>query len=121
MEEGKPSIVLPSDSIESIASIQNEQGYPLAAKVPPSPELEAEPQKIADKDNVGLSDAPLPDILQRFNGLDKSSSQFPNQLIGVLSEVGYKSCITNLQEEDAAWFIDYLDKVCAYCASSGIC
>ena len=116
MEEGKSSIVLPFDSIESIPSIPDEEGYPFAAKLSPSPELEAKPQKIADKGNVGLSEATLQDILQRFKNLDKSSSQFPNQLIDLLSGEEYKFCITRFQGEDAAWLIDYLDEVCVYIA-----
>ena len=121
MEERRPSNVLPSDGIESIASIRNEQGSPLAVELPPSPELEAKPWKIADKDDVVLSDAPLPDILQRFNCLDKSSSQFPDRLTDLLSGEEYKYCITELQDEDAAWLIDFLDEVCVYCASSTFC
>ena len=118
MEEGKPSIVFPLDSIESIPSIPDEEGYPLAAELPPSPELEAKPQKIADKDDVVLSDATLSDILQPFNSLDKSSAQFSVQLVDLLSGEEYKSCITRLQDKDAAWLVDYLDDVCVYCALS---
>jgi hypothetical protein len=121
MEEGKPSNVLPPDSIKSIASVRNEQGYPLAAELSPSPELEAKPQTITDKDDVDLSDAPLSDTLQRFNDLDKSSPRFPDQLIGLLSREEHGTRVTELPGEDAAWLINYLDEVCLCCASSTLC
>ena len=121
MEEGKPSIVLPFDSIESIPSIPDEEGYPLAVELHPSPEFEAKPQKIADKGDVGLSDALLPDILQRFNSLDTSSAQFSDQLTDLLSGEEYKSCITRFQDEDGAWLVDYLDDVSMYCALFTLC
>ena len=76
---------------------------------------------MADKDDVGLSEATLQDVLRRFKSFDESSAQFPDQLIDILSGEEYKSCITRFQDEDAAWLIEYLDEVCVYCASSTLC
>ena len=114
MEKGKPSNGLRS-KIKYITSRRTK--VLLAASPPPPPEHKTKSQLIADKDDVDLSGVPLPDILQRFNSLDKSSAQFPDQLIDLLSGEEYKSCITRLQDED----VDYLDDVCVYCASSTLC
>lgn len=52
----------------------------------------------------------LPPILQQFDGLDKSSTQFPDQLIDLFSKEEYKSFLLDLHDENAAvWFIEYLD------------
>ena len=50
-------------------------------------------------------------ILQQLDRLDGSSSEFHDQLCNVLYGREYKECVQNLQHEDSAWLIDYLDKV----------
>lgn len=53
-------------------------------------------------------------ILQRLDRLSKSSPQFPDRLTSILYEKGYKDCILNLQDGDAAWLVEYLDNVCLH-------
>jgi hypothetical protein len=49
--------------------------------------------------------------LQQLRRLDKSSPQFPRQLASLLHGQGYRSCVTNLQDEDVLWLVEYLDNV----------
>ena len=55
---------------------------------------------------------PGPLALQQLHRLDRSSSQFHDQLLGILYGKGYKKCVQNLQDGDSIWLIDYLDMVC---------
>jgi len=55
---------------------------------------------------------PLPKILRRFDRLNKSSPQFPDELTNLFDEGGYKGWIFWLQDEDVSWLIEYLDNVC---------
>jgi len=55
----------------------------------------------------------LPEILQQFDRLDKSSPQFPDELTGLLYKEGYKNYIPKLQDEDVVWLVEYLDNVCS--------
>ena len=120
MEEGKSSSGLRS-RIKYITSRRTKRGVPPAASPHPSPKPETQPPQIADKEDIGPSEATLQDVLRRFKSFDKSSSQFHDQLIDLLSGEEYKSCITRFQGEDTAWLIDYLDDVRVYCASSTLC
>lgn len=54
---------------------------------------------------------PLHPVLQELDRLDESSDRFPRQLADFLSGEGYIDCITELQNEDGAWLIEYLDNV----------
>ena len=53
----------------------------------------------------------LPEILQEFDDLDKSSSEFPDRLISLFSTKEYKDCIPRLRDEDVSWLVEYLDNV----------
>ena len=50
-------------------------------------------------------------VLQQLHRLDKSSSDFHDQLCKVLYEPEYVQCGQNLQGDDLAWLIDYLEQV----------
>jgi len=54
----------------------------------------------------------LPGVLQEFDRLDKSSLQFPDKLVSLLSKEGYKDYIQWLRDEDVSWLVEYLDNVC---------
>ena len=56
---------------------------------------------------------PSLDILQRFNNLERSSPDFPDQLIDLLSRKKYESPIFSdrFDDEDRAWLVEYLDHV----------
>jgi hypothetical protein len=49
--------------------------------------------------------------LQQLHRLDRSSSGFHKQLRDLLDGEDYKQCVSNLQGDDSAWLVDYLDKV----------
>ena len=53
----------------------------------------------------------LHDPLQRLRHLDRSSSEFHEQLYNILYGEGYTHCVPNLQNDDLVWLIDYLDEV----------
>ena len=55
---------------------------------------------------------PLPEILQQFDRLDKDSPQFPDQLTSLLYKEGFKNYIPDFRDEDVAWLVEYLDRVC---------
>jgi len=64
--------------------------------------------------DVGLeiSAAPSPDrILDRLRSLDRSSSGFHDQVCTVLYEEEYRKCIPDLQGDESAWLVEYLDEV----------
>jgi len=52
-----------------------------------------------------------PNALKQLHGLDRTSSQFHKRLSGLLRSEGYRSAIPNLQGEDLAWLVDYLESV----------
>ena len=108
MEEGTSS----SGPRSGIVASEGKRGTQLATGLPSFSEQVAQSYQLADEDYVDPSDYTLPDILQQFGNLDMSSARFPNQLVDLLSEKQYITCITKLRDEDVAWFIDYLDNVC---------
>ena len=59
------------------------------------------------------STATLPSypVLQKLNNLDKSSSEFHVRLNDVLYAEEYIQCVTNIQDDDLAWLVDFLDNV----------
>jgi hypothetical protein len=62
---------------------------------------------------AGLARPPLvtlPDILHQVDSLCKSSTKFPEQLVGLLSGEEYEACILALQDEEAVRLIECLDK-----------
>jgi len=48
---------------------------------------------------------------QQLRRLDKFSPQFPDQITDLLREQGYRNHITNLQDEDLLWLVEYLNDV----------
>ena len=53
----------------------------------------------------------LHNLLQQLHRLDGSSSRFHDKLCNILYGEEYKKCVLNLQKNDLAWLVDYLDKV----------
>jgi hypothetical protein len=56
--------------------------------------------------------SPTPPALQRLHRLNRSLSGFHDQLSNALYGREYRQCVPNLQGDDLAWLVDYLDKVC---------
>ena len=50
-------------------------------------------------------------VLRKLPCIGTSSSDFNDQLIKVLYEEEYVQCLANLEGDDLAWLVDYLDKV----------
>ena len=50
-------------------------------------------------------------VLRKFPSIDTSSSDFNDQLLKALYEEEYTQCLPNLEGDDLAWLVDYLDKV----------
>ena len=50
-------------------------------------------------------------VLQELHRIHPSSPDFDNQLYNVLSGEEYVRCVTNLQDDDLAWLVDYLGNV----------
>ena len=50
-------------------------------------------------------------VLKQLHGLDRTSSQFYKRLSRFLRSEAYRSAVPNLQGEDLAWFVEYLDSV----------
>jgi len=60
---------------------------------------------------MSLVSSPSPSALQQLHRLDGAVSGFRDQLNNILCGEEYQRCVTNLQGEDSAWLVDYLDKV----------
>jgi hypothetical protein len=50
-------------------------------------------------------------FLRKLHHLDRSLSEFHDQLSNALYGEEYTRCVTTLREDDVVWLIDYLDKV----------
>jgi hypothetical protein len=61
---------------------------------------------------VSPMSSPGSPALQQLGRLNGSSPKFHDQLGDVLHGEEYKQCVPNLQGDDLAWLVDYLDKVC---------
>ena len=57
-----------------------------------------------------------PPALQHLPYLDRSSSEFHDQLINILYGEEYQQYMQDLEGDDLVWLVDYLDKVCRYTA-----
>lgn len=57
-----------------------------------------------------------PPVLHKLRLLDTSSADFDDQLCNVLYGEEYVKCLSSLEGGDAAWLVDYLDKV-RHCAA----
>ena len=60
---------------------------------------------------VFLMSSPGPPALQGLRHLNRSSTNFHDQLNKILSGDEYQQCAQNLQGDDLVWLVDYLDKV----------
>ena len=49
--------------------------------------------------------------LQQLHDLDRTSPQFYEQLTNFLRGKEYRNVFPNLQNEDLAWLVEYLDNV----------
>ena len=49
--------------------------------------------------------------LQHLHCLDTSSADFQDELCNALYGEEYTRCVPNLEGDDPAWLVDYLDKV----------
>ena len=58
-----------------------------------------------------------PNVLEQLRGFDRASPQFHKHLSNFLRSEGYRSAIPNLQGEDVAWLVEYLDSVSLYTVS----
>ena len=56
--------------------------------------------------------------LQRLDCLNRSSSNFHDQLGTLLSGQEYKRCVPILQGDNLIWLVNYLDKACCSAVSS---
>ena len=50
--------------------------------------------------------------LSQLRNLDKSSSDFHDQVSNILHGEEYKQWVSNLQDNDLAGFVDHLDEAC---------
>lgn len=55
--------------------------------------------------------SPSPPTLRQLHHLDRSSSEFRDQLSNVLYGEEYRQCVQNLQGDHLMWLVDYLDEV----------
>ena len=58
-----------------------------------------------------------PNVLEQLRSFDGASPQFHKHLSNFLRSSGYRSVFPNLQGEDLAWLVDYLDSVSLYTVS----
>ena len=54
---------------------------------------------------------PSSPALQQLNSLERSSPDFHDQFCNVLYGEEYVQCVPNIQGDDLAWLVNYLDKV----------
>jgi len=54
--------------------------------------------------------SPGPQLLQRFHGLERSSPHFYDQLTNILYGEEYMRHVSDLQDDDIRWLVDYLDE-----------
>ena len=57
-----------------------------------------------------MSSTNLP-ALQRLRNLDRSSSEFQDQVCNLLYEEEYQKCLPGLQGDDLVWLVEYLNEV----------
>jgi len=55
--------------------------------------------------------SPSHPVLQRLDRLNRSSSDFHDQLNNVLCAEEYKQYLSDLQGDGLVWLVDYLDEV----------
>jgi hypothetical protein len=62
-------------------------------------------------ENPVVTHMSLPNPLQQLHDLDRASPQFHEQLSSFLRGEEYQNAVPNLQGEDLAWLVEYLDSV----------
>ena len=62
---------------------------------------------------VSVMHLPNHPTLQKLNTLDKSLSEFHDQLSNVLYGEEYARCMKDLRDDELVWLIDFLDDVCS--------
>jgi hypothetical protein len=55
--------------------------------------------------------SPNSSVLQQLDRLNRSSSNFHDQLCNTLYGQEYVRCVTDLEGDDLLWLVEYLDKV----------
>jgi hypothetical protein len=73
--------------------------------------LSALSHPCAPQYSVSIMPSPSSPVLQKFSRLDRSSQDFPEQLLELLYEKDYWQCVPGLQDDDSKWFVEYLDQV----------
>jgi hypothetical protein len=53
-------------------------------------------------------------VLQQLDRLNRSLSEFHDQLCNILYGEVYTQCVRNLRGDDLVWLVDYLEKVCLH-------
>ena len=54
---------------------------------------------------------PAHPVLEKFHNLDRSLTEYHNQLINILYGEEYARCVITLQGDELRWLVDHLDKV----------
>ena len=54
---------------------------------------------------------PISPALQQLNSLGRSSPDFHDQLRSVLYGKEYVQCVSNLEDDDLTWLVNYLDEI----------
>ena len=55
--------------------------------------------------------SPSSPVLQQLDCLDRASPEFHDQFTNVLYGREYMQCVSNLQDDDLVWLVDYLGEV----------
>lgn len=63
-----------------------------------------------------LMSAPSSPALQQLNRFERSSPGFQDQLSNVLYGQEYTQCVPIIEDDDLAWLVDFLSKVCRHVA-----
>jgi hypothetical protein len=61
---------------------------------------------------------PPPDFFHQLRDLDQSISEFPDRLVNLFDEQGYRDHIATLQHDGSIRLIEYLDTVSPHVATS---
>ena len=75
------------------------------------------PRRSLPHSGVVPMSLPTSPPLQLLHRLDKSSSDFHDQLCSVLYGEEYVQCVPHLQRDDVVWLVNYLDTVRRYITS----
>ena len=84
---------------------------PASTTLPPPDPTPPTPTTLSPPDPIALQLLRPLTPLQQLRALDRSSPMFHDQLFDFLGEKGFKDCISNLEEPDAIWLVNFLDMV----------